>query len=677
MKINFFKNIFSKKSIAGAGISAIMSSFNNSVGNRYRRWVFACITAIAKGIAQTDWELAQVTSKGVNKIDSHELLSLLYKFNPKTTKYNSLYLTVVYFLKDGEVAWILDRPEGRVKPTGIFVVPTSTLQVTKKNEDGTPAMYKFTVGAKTQTIPADLVKFFINPDPDNPTRGLSTITAMEDVIDNDTKQVRWNKSLLDNSAVPSGNIEVTGSLEPKQAKMLREQYTDLHAGFEKTGKVGILTNGAKFVSSGIAPKDMEFVEGRKMNREEILALFGVPPIILGLGGDYNRATSETAERMFAKYTLQPIMTMLVEQINLFVTPLFGQGLLVGFEEFDVVDSEQKLNEQKEGWNKWLTTNEIREENGLPALIGGDNIYVPLNLVPSVGGEKEVKTLIGGKRGDFSIKKEAQIKKLVKSRDFILNEKSKLLADSITNKILKQEKKLVLKISKGMDDEKKNEIWEKAIAVKKIVEKSFIAKLDRLFEEQKQLVKENLGLQEKAVDDDPFDLEKQIESTISIIEPEYYFALREGGKIASEISGIEFVDPTSLPSVQEWARKLSEKYATDITEVTFERTLTTIGQGVNEGLGATELAKSIDDLFDNMKETRSITIARTESARALTAGQAFEWENAGLTELEWKAEGNDPCPICTGLDGQEFPIKETLNGTIEHSHPNCECIFLPL
>ena len=135
----YFSNLFSKKSITGTGINAILSHVNNvEGGDKYKRWVYACITAIAKGIAQVDWELAQVSKNAVNKIESHELLSLLYKFNPKHTKYNSLYLTIVYFLKDGEVAWILEKPEGRVKPTAIYVVPTSTLQVTKKDENGEP-----------------------------------------------------------------------------------------------------------------------------------------------------------------------------------------------------------------------------------------------------------------------------------------------------------------------------------------------------------------------------------------------------------------------------------------------------------------------------------------------------------------------------------------------------------
>ena len=150
-----------KKSITGSGVDAfITNAMNGNLGDRYQRWVYACITTIAKSIAQVDWELAQISKKTVNKIESHELLSLLYKFNPKTTKFNSMFLTMVYFLKDGDVAWILDVPKGRKKPQAIIVVPTSKLEVTKKDELGYPSMYKISVDGKKMTIDAKLVKIF-------------------------------------------------------------------------------------------------------------------------------------------------------------------------------------------------------------------------------------------------------------------------------------------------------------------------------------------------------------------------------------------------------------------------------------------------------------------------------------------------------------------------------------
>jgi len=43
-----------------------------------------------------------------------------------------------------------------------------------------------------------------------------------------------------------------------------------------------------------------------------------------------------------------------------------------------------------GINKWLTTNDIREELGKDPLEGGDKIWLPINLLPAMSFDKKVK-----------------------------------------------------------------------------------------------------------------------------------------------------------------------------------------------------------------------------------------------------------------------------------------------
>jgi len=660
-----------KKSITGSGVDAfITNAMNGNLGDRYQRWVYACITTIAKSIAQVDWELAQISKKTVNKIESHELLSLLYKFNPKTTKFNSMFLTMVYFLKDGDVAWILDVPKGRKKPQAIIVVPTSKLEVTKKDELGYPSMYKISVDGKKMTIDAKLVKIFRNPDPADPQKGKSVISAIKDVVDNDTKMVKWNVGLLNRGAVPSGAIEIKGSLDPKDAKLLKKQFQEVYGGYENVGSTMILQNGTSWKPFSIPPKDMEYIEGRKMNRDEILAIFGVPKILLGLEGTYNRSTSETAERMFNKNTLQPLMTMIVEQINIYITPLFGQGLWLDFTQLDIQDREQQLAEHTAGWNKWLTTNEIREALDKAPVKGGDDIYLPINLIPVIGGEqKSIK--LKAERRIYSLKKENYIKRKIKNRDFEIEKKNESLGDSIFKALTKKNKNLVLKIGKKKSFQEQNE------NLRLEIERLFIKKLEGLFEKQKETVLENLDISEKGLDANPFNKDDEIKSMVSIIEPTYYEAMTKGAKLASKIASVEYIDITTLPETVKWVKKISKKYATDITELTYEKTIDVIQEGILDGIGTEKLAKNITELYDQMADTRSRVIARTESARSLTAGQSREWGEAGIDKFEWLTAGDsNVSAICQENSMKEWSLKETNMGTVEYSHPNCRCMFLP-
>ena len=175
----------------------------------------------------------------------------------------------------------------------------------------------------------------------------------------------------------------------------------------------------------------------------------------------------------------------------------------------------------------------------------------------------------------------------------------------------------------------------------------------------------------------FDVENEISSTISIIEPEYYNALAAGGTMALDLVGADLIDITSLPEVQKWINNITEKYAEEITENTYNSTLEVLQSGINEGKGAQALADDIKTHFADITESRAVAIARTETARAFTAGQAYAWEEVGVTKMEWLTEGSNPCSICTDNSTREWSAKEAQHGTVDYSHPNCECIFLPL
>ena len=165
--------------------------------------------------------------------------------------------------------------------------------------------------------------------------------------------------------------------------------------------------------------------------------------------------------------------------------------------------------------------------------------------------------------------------------------------------------------------------------------------------------------------------------VSIIEPTYYEAMTKGAKLASKIASVEYIDITTLPETVKWVKKISKKYATDITELTYEKTIDVIQEGILDGIGTEKLAKNITELYDQMADTRSRVIARTESARSLTAGQSREWGEAGIDKFEWLTAGDsNVSAICQENSMKEWSLKETNMGTVEYSHPNCRCMFLP-
>ena len=114
------------------------------------------------------------------------------------------------------------------------------------------------------------------------------IEAAATGIDLHNTSAAWNKSLLDNSARPSGALVYAS----REGNMTSEQYerlkTELETSFQGSGNAGrplLLEGGLDWKSMSLSPKDMDFIEARHTAAREIALALGVPPMLLGIPGD--------------------------------------------------------------------------------------------------------------------------------------------------------------------------------------------------------------------------------------------------------------------------------------------------------------------------------------------------------------------------------------------------------
>lgn len=663
----------------------------------YTDWVYAGFSKIAQSLARVEWELYQVTKGDVNEVnETHPLLGLLYTFNGKTTRYDAIAKTILGFLLDGEVGWYLGEKVGN-KPTAIYVVPKKSYKVSSKDNFGYPLTYEIN-GANNVKIDVGYEDFLVikNTNPNSQERGFSVLEALRDVAETDYFISRWNKNLMKNDAQPSGVLEFPPEVElsEKEIAIIKKEVNEALAGYENSHKLAFLMKGAKLTNTTLNPKELDFNNGRAFNRDLLLAVIGTPKTLLGLDNGVTKATAETAERIFAKYTLEPIMQQVVEWLNEYLVPKFGDNLWLGFEPMASEDEESKLNLADKGHNRWFTTNETREMYGKEPIAGGDFIYIPLVNMPAIGGEQAKALpegaylkLEGNANTGMSIIRKQYIKMRVRNRKGYKNLIAQKVADSTAEKVEQKlsEKRGVLKIreTKSFTKEEKDRMWDGFIARKRAqddnLKKIFLA----IFEREKQIVLNNLNQQGKGADfkikpsDVLFDKDSEISAAIALIEPQYFALVTEGLTMAAEMLGADALSITDIPAVAEWIKKISERWGTDITENTYSQLAQILQRGIDSGDGVYELGNAIEDYFGTIAPARADTIARTETARAMTASQGFAWEEYGVKKVEWYLAGSDPCPICIGNSAKEWSVEKAKNGTIQYAHPNCECLFLPL
>lgn len=108
---------------------------------------------------------------------------------------------------------------------------------------------------------------------------------------------------------------------------------------------------------------------------------------------------------------------------------------------------------------------------------------------------------------------------------------------------------------------------------------------------------------------------------------------------------------------------------------YDRIGSALADSLELGLSAGKASKLIDDYISD--PARSLTIAITETNRAMSLAAIDTYQNMGLQQVEWSAA--DPCDICAPNDGQVVGVGQAFNsGDSEPPvHPNCRCALLPV
>jgi hypothetical protein len=159
-------------------------------------------------------------------------------------------------------------------------------------------------------IELNMVTQFKFPNPYDPVRGMSPITSAALAIKSDILARSSNEDMLKNGGVPRGVVSYEGHMDPDNKNELETKWKDK---FEQGGgqaRTAFLPNGMKYAAVGISNKDIQFLEMLKWGREEVLAVMGVPPSVLGVTEFTNYATQLGQDKNFYDKGLLPKMRII-------------------------------------------------------------------------------------------------------------------------------------------------------------------------------------------------------------------------------------------------------------------------------------------------------------------------------------------------------------------------------
>ena len=170
-----------------------------------------------------------------------------------------------------------------------------------------------------------------------------------------------------NSGVPAGFLKVgTQTFTKDQADKLKADWMASHGGDQRS--IAVLSASVDFTPIQMSPLDLALIETRKMSLVDIANIFGVPVYMLG-GGDSGGLTYSNAESRgldFRTYTLLPWANAAEDVLSALLPQ--QQWVEVDFRSLLRSDTTTRYASYTAALaGGWLTVDEVRQLEGLPAL----------------------------------------------------------------------------------------------------------------------------------------------------------------------------------------------------------------------------------------------------------------------------------------------------------------------
>ena len=463
----------------------------------------------------------------------------------------------------------------------------------------------------------------------------------------------------------------------------------------------------------VSQRDMDFVKQMQFSRDKMLAIFRVPRTVLGITDDVNRANAEATDLVFARRTIRPKIRRIVEQLNEFLLPLYGDSsdLFIDFVDPVPENEELKLKQHQAGLaHGYITINEVRELKGLDNVgPAGDVLRVPNNLVDIVTeGEDEKPTegrAIFVKQLNARTRKEKRRKALTQKVKHILEENltqkiETIMASQVGNKKTRK------KDAKDEDDPVKLGYQAKQLRIGERFEPAFITKVNEIFRDQRDTIldmlpEERSARRIKQINPDDFQFDPKVEGAkyAKAVDELVEKIIKSQSVEAFNFLGVDNVLDLDNPVVREYLTSTTFRFGREVTKTTNRKVGKLLADSIKKGEGIPVIRRKLQRLFTQFTKTRAERIARSEVIRATSFATEESYIQSGVvSHKEWlTALDERVCQWCMPMNRRVIPLKEKFfayndafqgnqGGVLNFDytsiqypplHPSCRCTLIPI
>lgn len=237
--------------------------------------------------------------------------------------------------------------------------------------------------------PWDLLHFLVNPDPDQPWKGMGYQVALKDLIENLKQATATKKGFMSSEYKPSAIILVDGNADALSSEEGRQEILKTYLQSSRAGAPWVLP-GDLFKVEQMKPltlNDLAINDTVTLDKKSVAGILGVPPFVVG-AAPFNKEEN----RNFINTRIMPIAQIIQQELTkkLLTSPnRYFRLSSMALYSYDI----QELAQVGQGLyvRGIMTGNEVRDWMNMSPREGLDELVMLENYIPAgmIGEQKKL------------------------------------------------------------------------------------------------------------------------------------------------------------------------------------------------------------------------------------------------------------------------------------------------
>jgi len=322
-------------------------------------WVNIAVDKVATIGSGAKWNVKRREGESTVDIPNHEFERLMDAPNPTMSRSDLIYATLAYMSVCNTAYWWVNYGTNR-QPVELWLIPTRQISPIP---DGKLYIkgYDYDPGdGQLIRLEPDEIIAFNGFNPDSMFTGMSNLDPLRTIMDSDIGMQQWNKKLFvrSNGRLP-GILAFADPIPDDDWSMIQSDVDKAAAMRNFMMLRNVKAGGVQWLQATASQKDMEFLNSRLANRDEIYSAIA-PGLSSILSVNATEANARIGKTTLIDFKVYPMLQKIGSVLTTKLLPVYNDNLILEPEDIRVTDKVMRLQEMAE-YSKTHTVDEVRAE----------------------------------------------------------------------------------------------------------------------------------------------------------------------------------------------------------------------------------------------------------------------------------------------------------------------------